>query len=356
MEIRLERLRQSFDEMNLDGMLITSSSNRRYLTGFTGSSGYALVTQSEAIFITDFRYTEQAKIQAASYKIIQHDGLILDTVKEVVKELGISSLGFEQDFVTYGLFKQMEEKLITTNLVPVSQIVEKVRLVKNEEEVNLIKKANAIADEAFSYILTVIKPGMREIDVANQLENKMKELGAKGASFEIIVASGYRSALPHGTASDKVIEVGDFVTIDFGAAYEGYISDVTRTIVIGQPSEKQKEIYKIVLEAQLNGVNKLTAGMTGKEADALTRDIINGYGYGEYFGHSTGHGIGIDVHEGPGLSSRTETILQPGMTVTVEPGIYIPDFGGVRIEDDVLITEDGIEILTKSTKELIIIE
>lgn len=354
-EKRLENFRKLLQEHEVEGMLITTGSNRRYITGFTGSSGYVLVTQNEAIFITDFRYIDQAKEQAPHFKIVQHQGPILETLKEQIKETGIYKLGFEQDVISYSLYNQFKEALENSELVPLSQIVEKLRLIKDENEIKLIKKAVEISDQAFSHILTVIKPGMREIDVALQLEYKMRELGAKGASFDSIVASGYRSALPHGAASEKVIESGDFVTMDFGAIYKGYVSDMTRTIVVGTPNEKQKEIYRIVLEAQLNGANNVKAGMTGKEGDALTRDIISKNGYGENFGHGTGHGIGLDVHEGPGVSPRSDVVLQPGMVVTVEPGIYITDFGGVRIEDDVLITETGREILNKSSKELIII-
>jgi len=354
-EKRLENLRKQLTEKQVDAILITSPSNRKYITGFTGSAGFALITKKDSVFITDFRYITQAGKQAPLFEIVQHDGIIVDSVKEQLEKLNVKVLGFEQDFVTYSLFKQFADKFNGVELIPLSQAVEKLRLVKDEEELKLVKKAAEIADSAFSYLLTIIKPGMKEIDVAIALEYKMRELGAEGASFDTIVASGYRSALPHGIASDKVIENGDFVTIDFGAIYKGYVSDVTRTIVIGEVSDRQKEIYNIVLEAQLNGVNNIKPGMTGIEADALTRDIINNYGYGEFFGHGTGHGIGLDVHEGPTLSLRGEVVLSPGMIVTVEPGIYIPDFGGVRIEDDVVITQEGREIITKTTKELIII-
>lgn len=356
MEKRLEKLRRILDEHQVEGMLVTSGSNRRYISGFTGSAGYVLVTQKEAIFITDFRYIEQAKKQAPLFDIVQHQGPIIETVKEQLTKTGIKRVGFEQDHVTYALFKQFENAFANTELVPLSQMIETIRLVKDQDEIALVKKAVEIADQSFSYILNVIKPGMKERELALLLEFKMRELGATGASFDTIVASGARGALPHGIASDKVIEKGDLVTIDFGAIYQGYVSDMTRTVMVGQPNEKQKEIYDIVLEAQLNGANHVKAGMSGKEADDLTRDIINKYGYGQYYGHGTGHGIGLDVHEDPRLSPTGNIILQPGMLVTVEPGIYIPDFGGVRIEDDVLILESGREILTQSPKELLIID
>jgi len=355
MEKRLEKLRKALAEKQVDGILITNPSNRRYITGFTGSSGYVLVTQKDAVFITDFRYVEQAKKQAPLFEIVQHQGPIQDTVKEVLKKAGVRLLGFEQDVVTYATYQQFKETF-QTDLIPLSQVIESLRLVKDQEEIQKIKQAVEIADQAFAYILEVIKPGIKENEVSLKLECKMKELGAEGPSFDTIVASGYRSALPHGIASEKTIESGELVTIDFGAFYQGYASDMTRTIMVGQPNEKQREIYQIVLEAQLNGVKHIRAGMTGKEADALTRNIIEKYGYGNYFGHGTGHGIGLEIHEGPRLSLLSDAVLAPGMMVTVEPGIYLPDFGGVRIEDDVLITQEGREILNKSPKELIIID
>ena len=355
LEKRIARLRKELEKRNVDGILITHSSNRRYITGFTGSAGHVIITQNDAFLVTDFRYIDQATEQAPDFMIVNQESSMIDKLKELVNQTGIHTLGFEQDFVTYSQYKLLEEKLHPVTLTPLSQVIEPLRMVKDEQEIELIRKAASIADQAFSHILKVIKPGMREAEVALELEYKMRQLGAQGPSFDTIVASGFRSALPHGVASEKVIESGDFVTMDFGAIYQGYVSDITRTIVVGKVDQKQRDIYNIVLEAQLNGVNHVKAGMTGKEADALTRDIISRYGYGEYFGHSTGHGIGLDVHEGPGLATKSEIVLQPGMVVTVEPGIYISKFGGVRIEDDVLITKEGCEILTHSPKELIIV-
>ena len=196
---------------------------------------------------------------------------------------------------------------------------------------------------------------MTELQVSNELEFFMRKRGATSSSFDTIVASGVRSALPHGVASDKVIEVGDFVTLDFGAIYNGYISDTTRTVAVGEPSEQLKEIYQVVLDSQLLALEKVKPGMTGKEADAIARDYIASKGYGEAFGHSLGHGIGLEVHEGPGLSFRSDVVLEPGMVITIEPGIYLPNIGGVRIEDDALVTENGLEKLTHSTKELLIL-
>ena len=351
---KLKKLRQLFQQHEIDGILITSTYNRRYVTNFTGTAGVALITADKALFITDFRYTEQAEKQAQGFEIVQHTGPIIQEVADQAKQLGIKKLGFEQDHMAYSTWKQHEDA-IESELIPVSDLVEGMRLIKSEDEINIIKVAADIADAAFKHIIDYIKPGMAELEVANELEFFMRKSGAASSSFDIIVASGWRSALPHGVASDKIIETGDFVTMDYGALYNGYISDITRTVAVGEPSEKLREIYDVVLEAQLRAMNGIKPGMTGVEADALARDYITEKGYGEYFGHSLGHGIGLEVHEGPGLSSRSKAELKPGMVVTVEPGIYLPGVGGVRIEDDILITESGNETLMHSTKDLIIL-
>ncbi|MBA4535785.1 aminopeptidase P family protein [Bacillus aquiflavi] len=351
---KLNKLRSEFDRFGIDGMLITSMYNRRYMTGFTGTAGVALISGEKAVFITDFRYVEQASKQAEGYDIVQHSGQIEKEIGIQAKKLGINKLGFEEEHVTYANYKVYKE-VIEGQLIPVAEVIEKLRLIKNDSEIKILKEAADIADAAFKHILDFIRPGKSELEVSNELEFFMRKCGATSSSFDTIVASGYRSALPHGVASEKIIEQGDFVTLDFGAYYKGYVSDITRTVAVGQPDENLKEIYSIVLEAQLRGVEGIKPGLTGKEADALTRDYITEKGYGQYFGHSTGHGIGLEVHEGPGLSSRSNTILKPGMVVTVEPGIYIPGHGGVRIEDDIVITKDHNEALTHSTKELIIL-
>ncbi|MEB9406365.1 Xaa-Pro dipeptidase [Bacillus cereus] len=351
---KIERLRSAFDEAGIDGILLTNEHSRRYMANFTGTAGVVLISKDCAQFITDFRYVEQASKQAVGYEVVQHAGLIIDEVAKQVKELGIQKLGFEQDTLTYSSYS-VHKEAIDAEFIPTSGLVEKLRLIKTDSEIKILKEAAQIADAAFEHILSFIRPGVSEIEVSNELEFFMRKQGATSSSFDIIVASGLRSALPHGVASEKVIETGDFVTLDFGAYYKGYCSDITRTIAVGEPSDKLKEIYNIVLEAQLRGVNGIKAGLTGREADALTRDYITEKGHGEYFGHSTGHGIGLEIHEAPGLAFRSHTVLEPGMAVTVEPGIYIPGIGGVRIEDDIIVTSEGNEVITKSPKELIIL-
>lgn len=351
---KLEKLRALFAEYDIDGMLVTNPYNRRYITGFTGTAGVAVISQDKAVFITDFRYIEQASKQVQGFEIVKHTGPIVEEVAKQVARLHIQKLGFEQEDVSYATFKAYEQA-VNAELVPTSLVVEKLRLIKSESEIKILKEAAAIADAAFEHILSFIRPGVKEIEVANELEFFMRKQGATSSSFDTIVASGYRSALPHGVATDKVIEKGELVTLDFGAYYNGYCSDITRTVAVGEISDELKTIYNIVLEAQMRGMKGIKPGMTGKEADALTRDYITEKGYGDYFGHSTGHGIGLEIHEGPTLSARSDVVLAPGMVVTVEPGIYIPGLGGVRIEDDTVVTENGNEALTHSPKELIIL-
>lgn len=349
--MKLQKIRTEMEKQQLEALLITSHYNLRYATNFTGSAGLALITQDKSWFITDFRYTEQAAAQATGFEVVQAKTNLLAEVAELVDLQGIKTVSFEQDYVTYATFVQYQEKL-QAELKPVSGIIEKIRMIKSPEEISILKQAAEIADAAYEHICGFIKAGRTELEVSNELEFFMRKQGATSSSFDIIVASGLRSAMPHGVATDKVIEQGDMVTLDFGALYNGYISDITRTVAVGEPSEKLKEIYQVVLDSQVLGVEKIGPGMTGIEADAIARDYIKSKGYGEAFGHSTGHGIGLEVHEGPGLSSKSEIILEPGMAVTVEPGIYLPGVGGVRIEDDILITESGNERLTNSTKEL----
>jgi len=352
--LKLQKLRHTLQEQNIDGILITNDYNRRYMTGFTGTAGVAIVSQNDAVFITDFRYTEQAAAQITDFTIVQHEATLLEEIATQVKAMGIKTLGFEKDTVSYGTY-ELYKRVIAADLVPVSGLIEKIRLIKTEQEINIIKVACEIADHAFTHILDFIKPGKTELEVSNELEFFMRRQGATQSSFDTIVASGLRSALPHGVATNKVIEKGDFVTLDFGALYNGYISDITRTVAVGEPSEKLVDMYNTVLASQLLALEKVGPGLTGIQADAIARDYLTEKGYGEAFGHSLGHGIGLEVHEGPGLSKRSETVLEPGMAVTIEPGVYVPGVGGVRIEDDILITESGNELLTHSTKELIIL-
>lgn len=348
---RVEQLRVMLQEQGLSALLVASPINRRYLTGFTGSAGYVLITRDESYLLTDFRYMTQAPEQAKGFKVVEHGSKVMETVKELLTAEGITSLGFEQEHITYAVFTTFTEQLKPITLTPVSGLVEKLRIFKDSEELRVMQRAADLADATFSHILNIVEVGKTEREIDLQMEMFMRSHGATSSSFDTIVASGERSALPHGVASERVIQGNEFITFDFGALLDGYCSDLTRTIALGTPDPKLKEIYDIVLEAQLHALDHIKPGMTGREADALTRDIISKYGYGEYFGHSTGHGLGMEVHESPRLSKLSDDVLEPGMVVTVEPGIYLPGLGGVRIEDDIVITETGIHILTSSSKK-----
>lgn len=353
---RIEKIHHFMEEHELDGLMIDSRENRFYLSGFTGTAGRILFTLEKDYFVTDFRYNEQAGEQTEGYEIIEVNQKQEEKLAELVKSSGVKLLGFEAKEVSYKQFKKYSSAFDGVDLIPVGDELNSLRMVKDSIEISKIKKAVEITDLAFEHICKIIKPGITEREVALELEFFMKKKGAEKNSFDFIVASGTRSSLPHGVATDKVLEKGDFVTMDFGTYYQGYCSDMTRTVVLGEPTEKQQEIYNIVLQAQLKVIEQIKAGMACKDVDAIARDFITEAGYGDKFGHSLGHGIGVEIHEAPRLSVVSEQVLLPGMVVTDEPGIYIVDWGGVRIEDDLLITEDGCEVLNKSTKELIIIE
>lgn len=351
---RVQKIREQLHTWKADGIFIESSINRRYLSGFTGTAGALFITERDAFFLTDFRYVEQAKSQCEGFEVIEQKSNIYEEAGKLVEKTGVRRLLFEKEHITYASFQLLEQN-IQAHLIPNSGAVEKIRLYKDESELALIKEAALIADQAFEHITKEIKPGVTELDISNELEFFMRKRGASSSSFDIIVASGYRSALPHGVASNKVIESGDLVTMDYGAYYKGYCSDMTRTVAVGEPSEGLRKIYQCVYEAQVKAVDKIKPGMTGKEADNIARKHIHQQGYGAFFGHGLGHGLGMEVHEEPRLSPKGSQTLEPGMVVTVEPGIYVPDVGGTRIEDDIIITETGNERLTHSPKELMIV-
>lgn len=350
---RIARLRVLLEQSEGEALLVTHPINRRYLSGFTGSSGMVLISADRAALLTDFRYREQAPMQAKGFEVIEHAQNVHTTMAELLREWGIQKLLFEERNVTFATYSTMATAYSPVVLLPSGGLIEQLRMVKDADEIAVMQEAAVLADRAFEHILAYIRPGVSETSIALELEVFMRSEGATSSSFDTIVASGERSALPHGTASERLIGRNEYVKLDFGAYYKGYCSDITRTVFVGEPSAKHLEIYEIVKEAQQFALDHLRPGMTGKEGDALTRDIIARYGYGEYFGHGTGHGLGMEVHEEPRLSLSGDTVLTPGMTVTVEPGIYLPGFGGVRIEDDVVMTETGIHILTSAPKHLI---
>lgn len=351
---KINKLRDELKDQNLDGLIITNPYNRRYISGFTGTAGIVLITPKEHIFLTDFRYMEQAAKQAVGFNVVEHKQSIIKKLAELIDARDLAKVGFEEDDLTHQTYKAYAKE-INAELVATSGILANIRMIKTEAELEVMEQAAAISDQAYDHILSFVKAGMTEIEVSNELEFFMRKQGATSSSFDIIVASGVRSALPHGVATDKKIASGELVTLDFGALYKGYCSDMTRTFAVGEISDELRKIYDTVLEAHMRGIKGTKAGMTGKEADALTRDYIKAEGFGDYFGHGTGHGLGMEVHEGPRLSPMGEVTLQENMVVTVEPGIYVPNVGGCRIEDDIVITKDGNRSLNKAPKELIIV-
>lgn len=351
---RQEKLRAVLAEQDLDGMLVTNLTNVRYLSGFTGSAGTLLVLPDTQHFITDGRYLSQSAQQVKGFERIISNDPHLKTIqkKELIPD-GLN-LAFEGDFVNVTMFGDMDDFFPNVDWEPTSRIVEEIAAVKDESEINLIRTAVEITDRVFEEILPLIKVGVTEKSLANAIRSKFYEYG-DGEGFDTIVAGGPNSALPHATPGDRPFQSGDFIVLDNGALYGGYTADMTRTVLLGEASDKHREVYGVVKEAQEAGCAALKAGLPCKEADNATRDIITAKGYGEYYIHSTGHGIGLEVHTMPRLSQASTDTLLENYVVTVEPGIYLPDWNGVRIEDDVVVRADGAEVLNKSPKELLIL-
>ena len=346
--MRVQAARKLLEEKGLDAAFIASPANIRYLSGFAGTDSYLYLSSKRQVILTDSRYTLQAEEEGKDCEVrtIKGERVYGVLLKELLEEDKVKRLGFEDGVMTWQFVKKLQEaagdKWGEERWVPLGEELSLLRAVKDEGEIEKLARAEQIGDEAFSYILTQIKPGITELEIAAKLEYYMKSHGAQEKGFDTIAASGLHSAMPHAVPSEKVLEKGDFLTLDFGCKYQGYCSDMTRTVVIGKANEKQKEIYKIVLEAQEAALAGLRAGMTGAEGDALARKVIEEAGCGDYFGHGLGHSVGLEIHEKPALSPKDQTILRPGIIETVEPGIYIPGLGGVRIEDMTVITENEI--------------
>ena len=351
---RLTKLREKMQLESLDAFIIASTENRRYLSGFTGTSAMLVVLLNKAYLLTDFRYIEQATTQATEFEIVDSGSDFFQSVKDLAQDA--KRIGFEEDYTTYDMYLKLKEALSKGELVEQAKVLTGLRSIKDSKELDKLRQAVRIADEAFTHIIKFVKPGMTEEEVSLELEFNMRKAGASGGSFDFIVASGWRSAMPHGVASSKTLQRGEIVTLDFGAVYQGYCSDITRTFALGEADDKQREIYEIVLKAQLAGIAAIKPGLKGKEVDAVSRKIIDDAGYSKNFGHGLGHAVGLAIHESPRLSLREEQVIEPGMVLTVEPGIYLPDWGGVRIEDMIVVTENGCEVLTQAPKEFIIIE
>jgi len=352
MSIRLDKLRQALKEQELDAILVTRPENQRYLSGFTGGEGALLITQERALLLIDFRYFEQVEEEAPDFELLKVEQKASLALKGSLKELEIKMLGFESTHLPYSVYQEWRRATRGIRWRPTKEIVETIRMIKDQEEVAQIRKAVTIADMACDYIRQFIKKGMPEKQVAWELELHMRTRGAEGIAFGFIVGSGPNGAKPHAVPQDRKIRKGEPIVLDMGAKVDGYHSDLTRTLCLGKPGKKLRKIYDIVLRAQLAAEQQAKPGMTGQEVDAIAREVIAEAGYAEQFGHGLGHGVGLAVHESPGINSRGTIPLQPGMVFTVEPGIYLSGWGGVRIEDLVLMTEDGVKVLSKARKEL----
>jgi len=351
---RISTVRGYLDRFGVDAVVFFGLANIRYLAGFTGSDGVLIVTREGGCFLTDSRYTTQASFEVAGVEVREYRGKT-EGVTSLLKGELVKKVGVEAEHTTVALFRTIADALPEVDFVPIGGELDELRLTKDPEEIRFLEKSASIASTALLEILPLIRPGAAEREIALALEFAMKRAGADEKSFDFIVASGPRGALPHGKASDRVLGRGELVTLDFGAVYRGYHSDETVTVAVGEPDLRQKEIYGIVKEAHDLAMAKVRPGVTFKELDDTARNFIGEKGYGGYFGHGLGHGVGLEVHEMPVVSFKNEGRVEEGMVFTIEPGIYIPEWGGVRIEDTVLVEGDGCRLLTKVPKELMVL-
>ncbi len=349
---RLEKLRQRLAEKETQAILISQPENRYYLSGFCGSDGILLITPKDKILATDFRYIEQAGRQSPDYELLKIDGNMESWLPELMARLNLRSLGFEADHITFTEYRRIKDILdeAELKLVPTDGLVESLRAIKEPEELELITEAVAIADAAFEYITDTIRVGMTELELAWEIEKFLRENGSEQIPFDVIVASGPNSALPHAKPSRRAIKSGEPVLIDIGARFKGYGSDLSRTICLGSPDDTFKRVYETVLAAQLKAIAETAAGMSGDQADAIARGAIKQSGFGDSFGHSLGHGLGLASHEQPRLGPDSPDELLGGMVFTVEPGIYLVDWGGVRIEDTVVMENGKIRVISQAKK------
>ena len=351
---RQQDLRKVLDERGLDGMLITNLTNVRYISGFTGSAASCLITPEGQFFITDGRYIEQSKAQVKGFERFIDMNSHLSQIKDNNLNPNGFKLAFEGDHMSYALYENMIIMFPNTKWENSSMILEDLASVKDDHELECIRTAVEVTDKVYEEILPMLRPGFTEKQVANTMVSKYREY-AEGEAYSPIVATGPNGALPHAIPTDREFQNGDFIVIDAAAKYGGYHADMTRTPVVGEATEKHKEVYSIVKEAQQRGCDIAKAGVPCKEVDAATRDYIGEMGYGEYYTHGTGHGLGLEIHTSPRFSPQSKQVLEVNNVMTIEPGIYLAGWGGVRIEDDVIIGEDDCEILNQTTKDLVIL-
>lgn len=350
-----DKIKKVLSEKQVDAVWISDGYNIRYLSGFRSEDASLFLSGNKKVLITDSRYIVQANREAKGFEVVitSMERGYAQILAELVEQEKVKRLGFEDLHMIYSTFQSYKEKVDKVEWVPVGESVNHLRILKTEQEIEWLAKAESIGDQAFDHILGMIKPGITEIEIATELDYYMKKCGASGNSFDTIVASGVNSSMPHAIPSEKKIENGDFITMDFGCKYQGYCSDMTRTIVVGKASDEQKKLYQTVLDAQMAALNQVKAGMTGVEVDALARDVIKKAGYGEYFGHGLGHSVGLFIHEDPSANQRNGEPFQPNTILTIEPGIYLPEIGGVRIEDMIVVEKNGHRNLAHSPKNLI---
>ncbi|MBI4535828.1 MAG: aminopeptidase P family protein [Ignavibacteriae bacterium] len=352
---RIVRLREEMRKKSLNALIVSSPQSVRYLTSFSGSNALCIITPSRALFFTDSRYGLQSKQEVKGMsRAITRRGLFEEVAEREILA-GHRRVGFESHHITYAQYRSLRKLFPGTAFVSTADFVEGIALVKDRREISIIREAVRISDKVFKEALHTIRAGVSELDVAAEIAYFHKKFGAEGEAFEAIVASGERGSLPHARATSKRIKSGEFVTLDFGCTLKGYNSDITRTIAVGKPSQRAREIYSVVLDAQRKAIASARGGMWAKDLDDVARRSIKRGGYGRYFTHSLGHGLGLNVHERPRVSALSKERLQAGSVITIEPGVYVPGFGGVRIEDDVLLTEHGCEVLNTAPKELLIV-
>ncbi len=352
MATRIERLRARMSEESLPAFLVTRPENVFYLAGFSGSAGMLVITPTHQLLLTDFRYLLHAAEVSPDWEVVQVDPRFDVTLRRVLSGLGVERVGFESDHLTVASYYQYggDDASLPYVLTPAPELVEGLRLVKEPDELARIREAVRITDAAYQHVLNCAKPGISERELALEADWFMRHHGAQGPAFEIIIATGAHSALPHAEPDTRPLQSGDLVVVDMGACVAHYCADMTRTFAVGDPPPLACEIYRICLRAQLAGLDGIRAGITGRDADGIVRAVIEDAGYGAEFGHGTGHGVGLAIHEAPRLNRLSEEVLPAGTLVTVEPGIYLPDFGGVRIEDLCVLTATGVEVLTGTPK------
>lgn len=352
---RLIKLQDKLEEQNLDALLVFDDHNITYLSGFTGHAATGLVFNNKAFLITDYRYVEQAKSQCSEFEVICRERIkqsLPDLINEIISEHGVTSLAFEADHISHSAWQNMLSHWPKMNCSPTSRWVEDLRYVKEDNEIADIQAAAHIADQALHQLIKIIKPGVSEKELATELEYQMAQLGSERPSFDTIMLVAERSALPHGVPSERKIQNGDLLLIDFGAVVNGYHSDMTRTFVLGQAEEKQKQIHQTVYQAQQAAIDAFTEESEGSVLNQASQQVLNQSQYAKYQGEGLGHGIGMDVHEQPFIGMGTNLVVKKNCVITLEPGIYIPGWGGIRIEDDVVLTDRGMVQLTQFPREL----